>query len=93
MCSLCGAIGQGQAWEQQGPAGDDARWRLRREAAATAAELTALLSPRRIKVTANAGSGFVVAFPTGGSETVAGLAQLWHLLERRKFEIPDPLLA
>jgi hypothetical protein len=93
MCSLCGAIGQGQAWEQQGPAGDDARWRLRREAAATAGELTALLSPRRIKVTASPDFGFVVAFPTGGTEMVAGLAQLWHLLERRRIEIPDPLIA
>jgi hypothetical protein len=93
MCSMCGAIGQGQAWEQQGQAGDDARWRLRREAAATAAELTALLSPRRIKVTASADFGFVVAFPTGGTEMVVGLAQLWHLLERRGIAIPDPLIA
>jgi hypothetical protein len=93
MCGLCGAIGQGPSWEQQGRAGEEARWQLHREAAATAAEVTALLSPRRIKVTGSPQSGFVVAFPTGGSETVAGLAQLWHLLERRKIEIPDPLTA
>jgi hypothetical protein len=91
MCGLCGALGKGPSWEQAGLAGEEARWRLRREAAATAAELTALLSPRRIKVTASADHGFVVAFPTGGSETVAGLAQVWHLLSRRKIEIPDPL--
>lgn len=91
MCSLCGALGQGPSWEQQGLAGEEARWRLRREAAATAAELTALLSPRRIKITASPEFGFVVAFPTGGTEMVAGLAQVWHLLNRRKIEIPDPL--
>jgi len=51
MCSLCGALGQGPSWEQHGLMGDEARWRLRREATATAAELTALLSPQRIKVT------------------------------------------
>ena len=93
MCSLCGALGQGPSWEQHGPAADEARWRLRREAAATAAELTALLQPRRIKVTANPDFGFLVAFPTGGTEMVAGLAQVWHLLSRRKIEIPDPLAA
>ena len=91
MCSLCGALGQGPSWEQQGPAGEEARWRLRREAAATAAELTVLLSPRRIKITASPYFGFVVAFPTGGTEMVAGLAQVWHLLSRREIEIPDPL--
>ena len=91
MCSLCGALGQGPSWEQQGLAGEEARWRLRREAAATAAELTALLSPRRIKITANPDFGFLVAFPTGGTEMVTGLAQVWHLLNRRKIEIPDPL--
>jgi len=73
--------------------GDEARWRLRREATATAALLTALLSPKRIKVTASPEFGFIVAFPTGGTEMVAGLAQVWHLLNRRKIEIPDPLAA
>ena len=92
MCSLCGALGQGPSWEQQGLAGDEARWRLQREAAATAAELTALLSPRRIRITASPAFGFIVAFPTGGSEMVAGLTEVWHLLRRRKIEIPDPLL-
>ena len=93
MCSLCGALGQGPSWEQHGLMGDEARWRLRREATATAAELTALLSPQRIKVTASPEFGFIVAFPTGGTEMVAGLAQVWHLLNRRKIEIPDPLAA
>ncbi len=91
MCSLCGALGQGPSWEQQGQDGDEARWRLRREASATATELSALLLPRRIKVTASPYFGFAVAFPTGGTEMVAGLAQIWHLLQRRGIEIPDPL--
>lgn len=91
MCSLCGALGQGPSWEQDGLAGEEARWRLHREAVATATELTRLLTLGRIKVTANPDFGFVVAFPTGRTEMVASLTQVWHLLDRRKVEIPDPL--
>jgi hypothetical protein len=91
MCSLCGAIGRGQAWEQEGTAGGDVRWRRQREATATAVALTAMLLPRRIKITASPDFGFVVAFPTGGTEMVDSLAQVWHLLSRRSIEIPDPL--
>jgi hypothetical protein len=91
MCSLCGALGQGPSWEQEGLTGDEARWRLHREAAATATELTRLLAPGRIKVTAHPDFGFLVAFPTGRTEMLAGLTDLWHLLARNKLEIPDPL--
>ena len=90
MCSLCGALGQGPSWEQEGR-GDEARWRLHRDAAATAAEVTRLLSSRRIKVTANPDFGFLVAFPTGRTEMAHGLAAMWHLLDRRSIAIPDPL--
>ena len=92
MCSLCGALGTGPAWEQAGVAGDDARWLLRREAVATAAELTRLLHASRVRVTARSGSGFAVAFPTGRTELVAGLTQVWHLLDRSTSAIPDPLV-
>jgi len=91
MCSLCGALGQGPAWEQEGLVGSEMRWRLQREAAATAAELTTLLAESRIKVTANPHFGFLVEFPTGGTELVSSLMQLWHLLERRHVTIADPL--
>jgi hypothetical protein len=93
MCGLCGALGLGPAWEQHGvdPAGGEARWRLHREAVASAAELTAVLRSSRVKVTPLAGGGFTVQFPTGGSQTGASLAQVWHLLERRHVAIPDPL--
>ena len=91
MCSLCGALGQGPAWEQEGLAGSEMRWRLRREAATTAAELTKLLLERHIKITASSEFGFLVEFPTGGTEMVASLSHVWHLLERRKVAIPDPL--
>ena len=91
MCSLCGALGQGPSWEQEGLAGEEASWRLRREAVATATELTRLLAPGRIKVTANPSFGFVVAFPTGRTEMAASLTQVWHLLDRSKVAIPDPL--
>jgi hypothetical protein len=91
MCGLCGALGQGPSWEHSGLDGDESRWRLHHEAVATAAELTALLMCQRIKVTAQSGGGFSVFFPTGGVETAAGLTQIWHLLQRRKITIPDPL--
>ena len=91
MCSLCGALGQGPAWEQQGLSGNEARWRLHREAAATAAELTGLLTPCRIRITARPDFGFLVAFPTGRTELVAGVNEVWHLLARHKVAIPDPL--
>ena len=91
MCSLCGALGQGPSWEQGGIAADEVRWRARREAVATATELTRLLSPARIKVSASPHFGFVVAFPTGRSEMVASLTEVWHLLDRSKVATPDPL--
>ena len=91
MCSLCGALAQGPSWEQEGIGEEEARWRLHREAAATAAELTRLLRPARIKVATGSGFGFLVAFPTGRTEMAAGLAAVWHLLDRRNVAIPDPL--
>ena len=93
MCSLCGALGQGPSWEQHGVGGEEARWQLRREAVATAAELTRVLASSRIKVTAHPDFGFVVAFPTGRTELTAGLTQVWHLLDGRNVAIPDPLVA
>ena len=92
MCSLCGALGLGTSWEQGGLDGAQARWRLHREAVATAAELTLLLRAARIRISANPDFGFVVAFATGRTEMVASLADLWHLLDRRKVGIPDPLV-
>jgi hypothetical protein len=91
MCSLCGALGQGPAWEQDGVADGEARWQLRREAMATAGELTRVLRASRVRVTAHPDFGFVVAFPTGRTAMAAGLAQVWHLLESAKVAIPDPL--
>jgi len=91
MCSLCGALGQGASWELEGLSGNEARWQRHREATATASELTRLLAPARIKVTASPDSGFRVAFPTGRTETVASLTEAWHLLDRRNVAIPDPL--
>jgi len=91
MCSLCGALGQGPAWEQEGVSSGDARWLLRREAVATAEEVTRLLRDRRIKVTASPGFGFVIAFATGGAAMAASLGEVWHLLARRGIPISDPL--
>ena len=91
MCSLCGFVGQGPSWEQEGRSGDDGRWRLGREARETAAELTRLLSPQQIRITASPSFGFIVRFPTGRTDLVQGLSPIWHLLDQRKVAIPDPL--
>jgi hypothetical protein len=91
MCSLCGALGGGPSWEQEGVEGDDARWLLRREAAGVANELTSLFSRHRIKVAAHPDHGFIVSFATGGSAIISNLGEVWHLLERRRIEVPDPL--
>ena len=91
MCSLCGAMGRGPSWEQEGDFGASARWQLRREAMQTAARMSELLGPSRIRIAANSDHGFVVSFPTGGVEIVKSLGEIWHLLSRRRIALPDPL--
>jgi hypothetical protein len=91
MCSLCGALGKAPSWEQEGDFGESARWQIRREAVQTAARMSALLAPSRIKIAANPNHGFVVSFPTGGAEIVRSLGEIWHLLARRDVPLPDPL--
>ena len=93
MCSLCGALGKGLSWEQEGLLGESARWHRRREAMESARQVSRLLAKSRVKVVANPDHGFVVSFPTGGVEIVGGLAEIWHLLARRKIAVPDPLAA
>jgi hypothetical protein len=93
MCSLCGALGRGPSWEQEGELGASARWQLRREAAEAAREMTALLAPTRVRVTASADHGFIVSRPTGGADMARSLAEVWHLLERRRVAVPDLLEA
>ena len=91
MCSFCGALGRGLAWEQEGDLGASARWQLWREAAETAREMTALLASTRVRVDASANHGFVVSFPTGGAEMARSLAEIWHILDRRRITLPDLL--
>ena len=92
MCSLCGALGKGPSWEQEGDLGESARWQLRREAMQTATKMNRLLAASRIKIAANSDHGFVVSFPTGGMEIATSLGEIWHLLSRRKIPLPDPLV-
>lgn len=92
MCSLCGSLGQGPAWENDGRAdGADARWRLRREAQETATVMTRLLAPQRIRIDAHPDFGFVIALPTGGVLTATSVAEIWHSLDRAGRPVPDPL--
>jgi len=91
MCSLCGALGKGPSWEQEGDFGNSPRWQMHRQAVQTAAKLNQLLTASRIRIAAHADHGFVVSFPTGGMEIVKSLDDIWHLLSRRKIPVPDPL--
>ncbi|ANN78067.1 hypothetical protein [Bordetella flabilis] len=91
MCSLCGALGPGISWEQNGLDTADAPLWRRREAAATARELSRLLRPLRVTVDAHPDFGFLISFPTGGSQIANGLADIWHVLDSRGLDIPDPL--
>jgi hypothetical protein len=91
MCSLCGALARGPFWEQAGDLGENRRWQLRREAMETAAAVSDLLATCRIKIAANPDHGLVVLFPTGGTEIVQSLGEIWHLLMRRRIPLPDPL--
>jgi hypothetical protein len=91
MCGLCGVLGPGTAWERDGRSEVDVPWRLAREAQQTAAELTRLLRPSRVRVTATPRFGYSIAFPTGATELATGLAGVWHAIERRRLTLPDPL--
>jgi hypothetical protein len=91
MCGLCGVLGRGLSWEQQLQLGESARWQMRQHATQTARRLTTLLGAARVKVTVNTANAFVIAFPTGGVEVAASIAEVWHVLEKRRIVVPDPL--
>jgi hypothetical protein len=90
MCSLCGSLGIGPAWEQEGLAAGEVRWQLQRELAATAKEVTQVMRAQRIKLTASPQFGYLVEFPTGGSEVVSSLMELWHVIDRHAASAIDP---
>ena len=50
-----------------------------------------LLAPTRVRVTAHPDHGFIVSLPTGGAELVRSLAEIWHVLDRRRVSVPDLL--
>ncbi|HEV7718120.1 MAG TPA: hypothetical protein VGO70_03990 [Arsenicitalea sp.] len=92
MCSLCGSLGQGPAWENEGAAADPAaRRRGLQDARQAATELTRLLAAQRVRVTANPDFGYLVHLPTGGIETASGIADVWHTLTAAGIAVPDVL--
>jgi hypothetical protein len=91
MCGLCGALGPGLSWELEIHSPGDTHRDRALEAHASAAELTRLLWPLRIRVSARTGYGFAITFPTGGTELVTGMVGVWHAIERKRLELPDPL--
>lgn len=92
MCSLCGSLGQGPAWENDGAAADGStRWRLHQGAREAAAELSRLLAASRVRVSAHPDFGFLMQLPTGGLEIASGLADVWHKLGAAGIPVPDVL--
>ncbi|HTJ57133.1 MAG TPA: hypothetical protein VL418_06155 [Devosiaceae bacterium] len=92
MCSLCGSLGEGPAWENDGALADrTARWRQHQSASATAVELSRLLSASRVRISAHADFGYLLQLPTGGMITASGLADVWHKLAAAGISVPDVL--
>ena len=92
MCGLCGALGPGLSWEQEIQSHSDSQRDRALQARESAAELTRVLWPLRIRVSVNPASWFSVTFPTGTTELVTGMVGVWHAIERRRLALPDPLL-
>ena len=92
MCGLCG-LTQDHHW-RGGSAGteDAASYMLLRERVRLAALAAELLRPVRVTVE-DFGGTFIVRGPTGATEMVAGLPEVWRAAERVGGRCVDPLAA
>ena len=92
MCSLCGVLGAEAHWsEGEVPS----RRRGSRPAApgrqARIALVNRVVAPFGLRLRDFAGAGYVLAGPTGKSEVVATLGQLWPAARRLSGQRFDPL--
>jgi hypothetical protein len=93
MCGLCGLTQADHHWRGSSTGTDGgAPHMLLRERLRLAALATALLRPVRVTVE-DFGGTFIVRSPTGASEMVAGLPEVWRAAERVGGRCVDPLAA
>lgn len=89
MCGLCGMFDSGRRWLDAAATLDPAA--VRRERLRRAAIVREVLAPTRVKVDDWEGASFVLRGPTGATEIVDNLSDLWRkaeVLGRRRL---DPL--
>ncbi len=96
MCSLCGVLGAEAHWSE----GEVPSRRKGRQPAAPSRHariglVNRVLAPFRLTLRDFGGVGYVLAGPTGKSEVVPTLGQLWAAARRisgRRFDPLDPTL-
>ena len=96
MCSLCGVLGAEAHWSE----GEVPSRRKRRQPAAPARQarielVNRIVGPFKLRLRDFGGAGYVLAGPTGKSEVVPTLGQVWPAARRlagRPFDPLDPAL-
>jgi hypothetical protein len=89
MCGMCGLLGGGNHWSNTTAPVADAN--PRRQRLIQAALANRVLVPFRLKLDDFHGQSFVLSSPTGASELVSDLAQVWRVAERMLGRPLDPL--
>ena len=89
MCGLCGMFDSGRRWLDAAASLDPAA--VRRERLARLAIVRRVLAPMRVTVDDFEGASFVLRGPTGATEMVDNLFDLWRRAEALGKRRIDPL--
>jgi hypothetical protein len=93
MCGLCGAIGGDFHWSASLAQADTDPLEFRRQRRRRIALVSLLLQPCRLTVRDFQNRSLLLESPTGATEVVDDLAQLWQAVDRLLPDNPpDPLL-
>lgn len=93
MCGLCGAIGGDFHWSASLAKADADPNEFRRQRRYRIALVSELLKPSRITVRDFQNRSLLISSPTGATEVVDDLAQLWAAVDRiSPNALPDPLV-
>jgi hypothetical protein len=87
MCALCGLLGGSRHWSEERPSGTQRR----RERLLQVARANRVLGIFKLKVTDFEGQAYILAGPTGATELVNDLGELWRVAERMSGRPIDPL--
>ncbi len=95
MCVLCGALAGGRHWSDaasQGSFADAGKYRTRnQERLARIPLINRVLVHYGLELKDLAGTAYVLFGPTGASEVVNSLPDLWPAVERQSRQRCDPL--